>query len=99
MSNECRPAATASPSKKNAGLREHGPAPSRRLSGFAYAKFFQLLQARCQRDGIDLAKVNPAFTSLIGPTKYARGRAMSTHQAAALVIGRRRGAAGVVCIG
>jgi hypothetical protein len=61
------------------GLREHGPAHSRRLSGFAYAKFCQLLQARCQRDGIDLAKVNPAFPSLIGRTKCARGRATSTH--------------------
>ena len=75
-------------SKKKAGLREYGAAHARRLSGWAYAKFFQVLAARCKRDGIDLAKVDPAFTSVIGRTKYARGRAMSTHHAAALVIGR-----------
>jgi hypothetical protein len=69
-------------------LREYGPAHARRLSSFAYAKFFQVLQARCKRDGVHLAKVNPAYTSVIGRTKYARGRAMSTHHAAALVIAR-----------
>jgi IS605 OrfB family transposase len=76
-------------SRKKAGLREYGTAHARRLSGWAYAKLFQVLQARCARDGVDLCKVNPAFTSVIGRTKYARGRAMSTHHAAALVIGRR----------
>jgi len=75
--------------KKKAGLREYGAAHARRLSGFAYAKFFEVLAARCGRDGIDLAKVNPAYTSVIGKNKYARARAMSAHHAAALVIGRR----------
>jgi IS605 OrfB family transposase len=75
-------------SKKKASLREFGKAHARRLSGWSYAKFFALLNARCKRDGIDLAQVNPAFTSVIGKTKYATGRAMSTHHAAALVIGR-----------
>jgi len=75
-------------SKKKAGLRDYGPAHARRLSSFAYAKFFQVLQARCERDGVNLAKVNPAYTSVIGRMKYARGRAMSPHHAAALVIGR-----------
>ena len=76
-------------SKKKAGLREYGAAHARRLSGWAYAKFFTMLEARCARDGVDLCRVNPAFTSVIGRTKYARGRAMSAHHAAALVIGRR----------
>ena len=75
-------------STKKAGLREYGTAHARRLSGWSYAKFFQVIEARCKRDGVDLAKVNPAFTSVIGRTKYARSRAMSTHHAAALVIGR-----------
>ena len=75
-------------SRKKAALRDYGAAHARRLSGFAYAKFFQILQARCGRDGVELVKVNPAFTSVIGRMKYARGRAMSVHHSAALVIGR-----------
>ena len=75
-------------SKKKAGLREYGAAHARRLSGWSYAKFFKLLEARCARDGIDLKKVNPAYTSVIGKMKYAACRAMSPHHAAALVIGR-----------
>ncbi len=75
-------------SRKKAGLREYGAKHARRLSGWAYAKFFQLLQARCKRDGVELAKVNPAFTSVIGRWKHAKGRAMSVHHGAALAIGR-----------
>ena len=76
-------------SKKKAGLREFGAAHALRLSGWAYAKFFAMLEARCAREGIDFHQVNPAYTSVIGRMKYARGRAMSAHHAAALVIGRR----------
>lgn len=76
-------------SRKKAGLREVGAAHARRLSGWAYARFFQVLQGRCGREGVDLRKVAPAFTSVIGRMKYARCRAMSAHHAAALVIGRR----------
>lgn len=75
-------------SRKKAGLREYGKAHARRLSGLGYARFFQILQARCWREGIALVKVSPAYTSIIGRTKYARGRTMSAHHAAALVIGR-----------
>jgi IS605 OrfB family transposase len=75
-------------SRKKAGLREYGAAHARRLSGWAYAKFFKLLETRCARDSIELKKVNPAFTSVIGKMKYAACRAMSPHHAAALVIGR-----------
>jgi IS605 OrfB family transposase len=75
--------------RKRAALKAVGRRHARRLSGFAYARFFQLLAARCARDGVDLCKVNPAFTSVIGGTKYARWRGFSRHHAAALVIGRR----------
>jgi IS605 OrfB family transposase len=76
-------------SKKKAALKVYGKRHARRLSGFAYAKLAEFLVARCARDGVDLHQVNPAFTSVIGRTKYARCRAMSAHEAAALVIGRR----------
>ena len=75
--------------KKKAGLREYGAAHARRLSGLAYAKFQEMIAARCKRDGIDFHKMNPAYTSVIGRTKYARARSMTPHDAAALVIGRR----------
>ena len=75
-------------SRKKAGLREYGAAHARRLSIWAYARFFEVLRARCGRDGVDLAKVDPAFTSVIGRMKYARCRAMGAHHAAALAIGR-----------
>lgn len=75
-------------SKKKASLREQGKNHARRLSGWSYAKFFKVLEARCHRDGIALAKVKPHFTSIIGKFKYAACRAMSTHHAAALAIGR-----------
>ncbi|CAH2603355.1 transposase [Rhodovastum atsumiense] len=76
-------------SKKKAGLREYGAAHARRLSGFAYRKFAEFTEARCKRDGVDLVKVNPAFTSVIGRWKYAKCRGMSAHHAAALCIGRK----------
>jgi IS605 OrfB family transposase len=75
-------------SRKKAGLREFGAAHARRLSGWSYARFSQVLEARCRREGIDLAQVNPAYTSVIGRVKYAKCRAMSVHHAAALAIGR-----------
>lgn len=76
-------------SRKKAALKEYGRKHARRLSGFAYKLFFEMLEARCGRDGIDLRAVNPAFTSVIGRMKYAVGRAMTRHEAAALVIARR----------
>ncbi len=76
-------------SKRKAGLREVGPAHARRLSQWAYTRFFALLDARCVREGVEVIPVDPAYTSVIGVRKYAAGLAMSRHHAAALAIGRR----------
>lgn len=75
--------------RKKAALKEYGRKHARRLSSFAYKAFYEALAARCAREGIDLHAVNPAFTSVIGGLKYATGRAMTRHEAAALVIARR----------
>jgi IS605 OrfB family transposase len=75
-------------SRKKASLREFGADHARRLSGFAYSKFRQMIQARCARDGVELVQVDPAYTSQIGRRKYACWRAMSVHESAALVIAR-----------
>lgn len=75
--------------RKKAALKVYGKRHARRLSGMAYALFRQVLMARCAREGIDLHQVNPAYTSVVGRTKYAPWRGLSVHHAAALVIGRR----------
>ena len=75
--------------RKKAALKVFGKAHARRLSGWAYGRFRDRLGAACARQGVDLHLINPAFTSVIGGIKYARGRAMSRHHAGALVIARR----------
>jgi len=68
------------------------------LSGFAYAEFYSLMVSRCEREGVELLLVNPAWTSLIGLVKFARGYGLSSHQAAAVAIGRRgMGPRGKMC--
>jgi IS605 OrfB family transposase len=75
--------------RKKSALKAYGKRHARRLSGFAYAAFRQILAARCAREGIDLVQVDPAYTSVVGGKKYARWRGLTRHHAAALVIGRR----------
>ena len=75
---------------KRARLRElGGHRYARMLSGFAYAKFIELLRPRCAREGVELILVNPAYTSLIGLVKFAGGYGLTGHQAAAVAIARR----------
>ena len=59
------------------------------LSAFAYAAFAQMIRGRCAREGVELIEVNPAFTSVIGQGKFARGYGLSVHRAAACAIARR----------
>ena len=62
---------------------------NRMLSGFAYRKFFDLMVARCIKEGVELIVVNPAYTSIIGELKFGLGLGLSRHQAAAYALGRR----------
>ena len=59
------------------------------LSGLAYAQYQAFCISKCFKAGVELIKVNPAFTSVIGRVKYARRLGISTHLAAALAIARR----------
>ena len=59
------------------------------LSGLMYARYQQLLAAKCARAGVVLIEVNPAHTSLIGRIKYTLATGKSVHVAAAGVIARR----------
>ncbi len=76
--------------KKKAQLTtESGARYARMLSSLAYSAFQQALASACARNSVHLRQVNPAFTSLIGRTKFARRYGLSVHAAAALSIARR----------
>ena len=76
--------------RKKQALRESSPKSLREvLSSFAYKKFFDLLNARCDREGVRLKRVNPAFTSIIGFYKYLGYEIYTSHECAALTIARR----------
>ncbi|BAZ13967.1 hypothetical protein NIES4071_58070 [Calothrix sp. NIES-4071] len=62
---------------------------NRMISGFAYNRFYELLSSRCFKLGIKLITVNPAFSSLIGMTKFMSLYGMNSGTAAALVLARR----------
>lgn len=76
-------------STKKEQLRERGRKYARMLSGWAYSRFYQLLDSISSNRGIYLMKVNPAYTSLIGMVKYARQYGLSSDCAAAIAIARR----------
>jgi len=75
--------------KKKRTLKEHRPSHARMLSSFAYSAILQGLRSRAYRTGVQLFSVNPAFTSLLGRTKFAARYGLTTHHAAALCIARR----------
>ena len=62
---------------------------ARLLSSFSYGLFFVFLIARAYKHGIEVHRVNPAFTSVIGRVNYAWRYGLSIHLAAALCIARR----------
>jgi len=75
--------------KKKRALGEKGAKYARMLSSFAYEKFAQTLASRCQRFGIELISVNPAYSSLIGLHKYMSMYGLDSSMAAGLVLARR----------
>lgn len=66
-----------------------GAGYARMLSSFAYGQIQEAIRRRALRDGAELADVNPAYTSLIGRTNYAKRYGLSVHIAAAVSIARR----------
>ncbi|KYC43847.1 hypothetical protein WA1_01445 [Scytonema hofmannii PCC 7110] len=75
--------------KKKASMIEIGAKYARMLSNMAYSQFNQMIETRCSRFGVELILVDPAYTSIIGVTKYMKMYALSSGCAAALVIARR----------
>lgn len=75
-------------SEKKKQLKK-GRKSNRMLSGFAYAKFFELLKYRCFKRGIRVIEVSPKYSSQIGIVKYMRRYGMGSDSAAGLVLARR----------
>lgn len=76
-------------SKKKAILVENNAKYSRMLSGLTYSMFKSMLESRAKRFGVEVVKVNPAFTSLIGHFKFMKKYGISSHSSASMVIARR----------
>jgi IS605 OrfB family transposase len=74
---------------KKKAMAQLSPKGARTLSGLLYAKYRQLLKAKCFGAGVELILIDPAYTSTIGAVKYASRRGWSVHAAAAGVIARR----------
>ena len=74
--------------KKNQS-RERSREYARMLSSFAYSKWQEVLLARCNARGIELLKVNPAYSSQIGLIKFMSMYGLSSDTAAAMVLARR----------
>ena len=56
---------------------------------FDFSRYLFWTENLCAKYGVGFTKVNPAYTSRKGKTKYAIPRKMTVHRAAALMIARR----------
>lgn len=76
-------------SAKKKRMREESRRYARMLNHFAYSRFNDFIIRQCNNRGIQLIKVNPAYSSLIGLTKFMALYGMSSDTAAGLVLARR----------
>ena len=58
-------------------------------TNFVHKKLSQTIHAQAIKQKMVFKLINPAFTSILGKTKYKCGYGLNDHQAAALVIARR----------
>lgn len=76
-------------SKKKARMSEESKLYNEMLSNLATGMFREALISRCQRFGVQLIQVNPAFTSVIGMIKFMAQYGLNSGTAAAMAIARR----------
>jgi IS605 OrfB family transposase len=76
-------------SKKKASMSEESALYNEMLSNLSTALFRTTLESRCKRFGVELIKVNPAFTSVIGMIKFMAKYGLNSGTSAAMVIARR----------
>ncbi len=62
---------------------------NRMRHNFIYSQLLQAIERRAVKDGVEVKKINPAFTSIAGILKYQNMYSLSRHTAAALVVARR----------
>ncbi len=75
--------------KKKSKMSEESKVYNEMLSNLSTGMFREALESCCRRFGVELIKVNPAFTSVIGMINYMAKYGLNSGTAAALVIGRR----------
>ena len=75
--------------QKKASMKEKGAKYARMLSNMAYSQFTQMIESKCLKSGIELMFIDPAYTSVIGVTKYMAVYGLNSGCAAAIVIARR----------
>jgi len=75
--------------QKKASLKEKSKKYARMLSNMAYSRFTEMIETRCYKVGVELIKVDPAYTSVIGVTKYMAMYGLNSGCTAALVVARR----------
>jgi IS605 OrfB family transposase len=72
------------------GKRGDGKAKIRKiLQFFSYSRILKKIESLANQEGIEIVKVNPAFTSLIGMMKYCPQYFIDKDVAGAYVIGRK----------
>jgi IS605 OrfB family transposase len=62
---------------------------NRMKHNFIYSQFLRAIERRAIKDGVEIKKINPAFTSIAGVLKYQKMYSLNRHTAAALIIARR----------
>ena len=75
--------------KKASQYKGYGKGYNRMLHLFDYHRYIFWLENLCMKYGVNLTKVNPAYTSAIGRQKYSYEKKLTVHRAAAFVIARR----------
>ncbi|MHC1682402.1 MAG: IS200/IS605 family accessory protein TnpB-related protein [Clostridiaceae bacterium] len=62
---------------------------ARKTAQFCYRKLLTMVESACYKNGVELLKVKPQYTSKIGLYKYCHQYGMDVHNGAAMVIARR----------
>lgn len=76
-------------SKKKASMSEESTVYNSMLSSLSYGMFRDSLDSRGRRYGIEIIRVNPAYTSVIGMVKFMQQYGLNSGTAAAMAIARR----------
>ena len=76
-------------SKKKASMSEESTIYNSMLSSLSYGMFRDSLDSRGRRSGIEIIRVNPAYTSVIGMVKFMQQYGLNSGTAAAMAIARR----------